>query len=43
MSLIFPYTTFPTQKPIWTLYGRPERPRPVIFVAVGGPKGIAVE
>ena len=43
MSLIFPYTTFPTPYPIWTLHGRQGRPRPVIFVAVIGPGGTAVE
>jgi hypothetical protein len=43
MSLIFPYTIFPTLKPIWTLHGRQSRPRPVIFVAVIGPTGTAVE
>ncbi len=43
MSLVFPYTTFPTPNPIWTLLGRQGRPRPVIFVAVIGPNGTAVE
>jgi hypothetical protein len=43
MSLHFPYTTFPTSNPIWTLHGRHGRPRPVIFVAVIGPMGTAVE
>jgi hypothetical protein len=43
MSLLFPYTTFPTPNPIWTLHGRQGRPRPVIFVAVIGPHGTAVE
>jgi hypothetical protein len=43
MSLNFPYTTFPTSQPIWTLHGRQDRPRPVIFVAVIGPSGTAVE
>jgi hypothetical protein len=43
MSLIFPYTTFPTQNPIWTLHGKLGRPRAVIFVAVVGPKGTSVE
>jgi len=43
MSLRFPYTTFPTPKPIWTLHWRQGRPRPVIFVGVIGPNGTAVE
>jgi hypothetical protein len=43
MSLVFPYTTLPTQNPIWTLQGRQNRPRPVMFVAILGPKGTAVE
>src|SRR5262245_7903286 len=43
MSLIFPYTPFPTTNPIWSLHGRQARPRPVIFVAVIGPTGTAVE
>jgi hypothetical protein len=43
MSLIFPYTTFPTPNPIWTLHGRAGRPRPTIFVAIVGPHGTAVE
>ncbi|MCI0680511.1 MAG: hypothetical protein L0Y71_00285 [Gemmataceae bacterium] len=43
MSLIFPYTTFATPHPIWTLHGRQGRPRPVIFIAVVGPNGTAVE
>jgi hypothetical protein len=43
MSLIFPYTTFPTPNPICTLHGRQSRPRPVIFVAVIGPNGTSVE
>src|SRR5437763_10340962 len=43
MSLIFPYTSFPTRNPIWTLHGRQGRPRPVIFVAVIGPNGTSVE
>ena len=42
MSLIFPYTTSPTPHPVWTLHGRKDRPRPVIFVSVIGPTGIAV-
>jgi hypothetical protein len=43
MSLFFPYTTYPTPNPIWTLHGRKGRPRPVIFVGVIGPNGTAVE
>jgi predicted aspartyl protease len=43
MSLIFPYTSQPTSTPIWSLSGRQVRPRPVIFVAVIGPAGVAVE
>lgn len=43
MSLVFPYTPFPTPRPIWTLQGRQSRPRAVIFVAVIGPGGTAVE
>jgi hypothetical protein len=43
MSLLFPYTTFPARNPIWTLQGRHNRPRPMIFVAVIGPNGTSVE
>jgi hypothetical protein len=43
MSLVFPYTTFPTSNPVWPLFGRQGRPRPMIFVSVIGPNGTAVE
>lgn len=43
MSLVFPYTSFPTPNPIWTLHGRQSRPRPVVLVAIIGPSGTIVE
>src|SRR5262249_19241984 len=43
MSLRFPYTPFPTKKPLWPLGGRSERPRPVLLVTVIGPTGTQVE
>jgi predicted aspartyl protease len=43
MSLIFPYTEFPTPKPVWSLQGRAGRPRPLILVAIIGPTATVVE
>jgi hypothetical protein len=43
MSLIFPYSTFPTPKPIWSLNNRLVRPRPMIIVAILGPAGTVVD
>ncbi len=42
MSLVFPYDKLPTLNPIWPLYGRLERSRPTIIVAIVGPRGTVV-
>lgn len=39
MSLRFPYKPYKTKKPLWSLGGRKDRPRPVITIAVVGPAG----
>ena len=36
MSLVFHYLPFRIRRPIWPLYGRTERPRPVISLAILG-------
>lgn len=43
MSLIFPYATYPTPNPIWSLNNRLARPRPMIIVAILGPAGTVVD
>ncbi len=43
MSLVFPYIPFPLGRPLWALSGRTERPRPVIPVALLGPRGTSVD
>ena len=42
MSLHFRYTLVPALHPIWSLGGRPVRPRPLIHVSVIGPTGTSV-
>ncbi|MBX9579577.1 MAG: retroviral-like aspartic protease family protein [Gemmataceae bacterium] len=39
MALVFPYQVFRGPGPVWTLRGRPGRPRPVFTVTVIGPAG----
>jgi len=39
VSLVFPYVPFVTARPLWSLHGRTERPRPVVAVSIVGPTG----
>jgi hypothetical protein len=39
MSLRFPYRRFNSPQPIWTLFGKIARPRPVVQLSLIGPAG----
>ncbi len=43
MSLLFPYQPFRVSRPIVSLAGRTERPRPIILVSVTGPVATQVD